>query len=310
MGWFSRKKQPKPLVPGRDRSSGGPQRPVYSYYAGRPAAPTSRTSSSGQSNARTSTNAPVKRRMPRLTAQTVVIVICSVLVLISLGNIVTVVPNSTVIVSADQDGHELSDTALESYAAAANELLKKSPLNRFKLTVDTSGIATSLRAEFPELESVVVTLPILGNRPVVYVASTTPVFALETPAGYYSLDKNGYVLAKLPTKDDSLIHLKDTSNRTPNPGDQYLASSITTFAYTMHYELTQAEITVNYLDLPVSAPYELVVHLTGEGYYIRTNLRADALQQSGAAIATLEYLSTGKPRQYLDVRTPERAYYR
>lgn len=307
MGWFSlrQKKKAKPLVPGRDRSSTGSQRPAYSYYSVPRPAPTG-----DRSPVRREGRAPVTTRRRRVSGQHVVFVICSVLVVFSLGKVFAVSQESSIVLSADTDTH-ITDAALDTYRATADELLAQSPLNRFKLTVDTYGIAAELKAQFPELESVVISLPILGNRPVVYVAPTTPVFALETPAGNYSVDKNGYVLARLTSQEQSLIILKDTSNRTPKPGEQYLASSITTFAATVHYELTQQSAgTIAYLDLPVSAPYELVAHLADAPYYIRFNLRADAMQQSGAVVATLGYLQGNTPSQYLDVRTPERAYYR
>jgi len=308
VGWslFRRNKQAKPLVPGRDRASASSKRQVYSYYSARPA---SNNRPAANKQGRGDKGHAKQQRLPRPSVYALVLGVCTILVLFSLGKVLIVSPESKIVVANSGENATIDTTQL--YQTEADNLLGSSVLNRFKPTIDTNGIAADLQKQFPELSSVIISIPILGNRPVIYVSPTPATFTLETPRGYYSMDAKGYILQKLPNQDTSLILIKDTTNRTPEPGAQYLATSITTFANTVNFELEQGGIgTVDYLDLPVSAPYELVAHLKGKSFYIRFNLRADATQQGGAVIATLKYLGGKTPSSYIDARTPERIYYR
>jgi hypothetical protein len=245
----------------------------------------------------------------QLSAYTVVVGICTLVVVVCIVKLLSVSQSSKVVVSATAN-HPVSQLAIESYTKAADALLKGSLLNRSKITLNTNGIESSLQKQFPELTSVVVTVPLVGNRLVIYVSPSKPAFVLQTGSGLYSIDAKGYVLTQLTTPTDGLVLLKETSSRTPKPGSQYLASSTMTFCSTVAYELEQGGVPLAYLDLPTSAPYELDAYVAAKPYYIRFNLQADAMQQSGAAVATLQQLGANTPGQYLDVRVSERAYYK
>jgi hypothetical protein len=79
---------------------------------------------------------------------------------------------------------------------------------------------------------------------------------------------------------------------------------------TVHYQFAQTDIKVNALVLPAKKAYEVNARLEGKPYIIRFNLQEDALQQSGAAIATIEQFGSTVPTGYLDVRVPGRVYYK
>lgn len=309
MGWFTRhtKKTP-PLIPGRDRMVvSGKTQPVYSYYAGRPASEKTRTTP--QVRNVSPANVTSRNRVRFLSTYSMVVLVCTVVVLICIVKLLAVTPNSKIMVSVSSD-YPVSQLATDSYAHTADGLLRGSLLNHSKLTLNSNGIASALQKQFPELTSVVVTVPLVGNRPVIYVAPSRPAFTLQAVSGLYSMDAKGYILSRLPSATAGLTLLKEASNRTPHPGTQYLASSTVSFSVTVAYELTQNGISVAYLDLPTSAPYELDAYVAAKPYHIRFNLQADAMQQSGAAVATLQQLGSTTPGQYLDVRVPERAYYK
>lgn len=309
MGWFSRNtKKAPPLVPGRDRTvMSGKTQPVYSYYAGRPISEKAR-SVPGQRTI-SAVKPTTQGRARRVSAYTVVVLVCAIVVVVCIVKLLAVTPNSKIIVAASSD-YPVSQLATDAYARAANTLLRGSFLNRSKLTLNSNGIASSLQKQFPELTSVVVTVPLVGNRPVIYVDPSKPAFAVETAGGSYSMDAKGYILARLSSSPASLTVLKETSSRTPRPGTQYLSSSTVSFCSTVSYELKQAGIPVAYLNLPAAAPYELDAYVSGKPFYIRFNIEDDAMQQSGAAVATLQQLGANTPGQYLDVRVSERVYYK
>lgn len=304
MGWFGKKQKP-PLVPGRDRVPvNAKARPVYSYYAGRDMS--DKVGKNKQSRTAFVTGSVARLRF---SAYVVVVALCTLVVVACVVKLLAVSNNSKVIISTVEN-YPTSKPATDTYAKAADSLLRGSLLNRSKLTLDTNGIATSLQKQFPELTSVVVTVPLVGNRPVIYVSPSKPAFTLQTGTGFYSMDAKGYVLAQLAKPADALTLLKEASNRTPKPGSQYLATSTVAFCVTVAYELKQGGVQVSYLDLPTSAPYELDAYVSEKPYRIRFNLQADAMQQSGAAVAAIQHFGASTPGQYLDVRVSERVYYK
>lgn len=310
MGWFTRRAQQNiPLVPGRSRT-GVPvrTRPVYSYYAARPIAGRDSRSASQLRNSSVTNQAPRNHRR-FVSTYTVVALICTIVVFVCVLKLLAVSPDSKIVVSAPSN-YPVSQLTTTAYAEAANTLLHSSILNRSKLTLNTNGIAHTLQERFPELTSVEVTVPLVGNRPVIYVAPSEPAFTLETSSGVYAMDAKGYILNHLPAPLPGLALLKEASSRQPRPGVQYLASSTVSFCTTVLYELKQGNVPVAYLSLPASAPYELDAYVSAKPYYIRFNLESDAMQQSGAAVATIQQLGANTPAQYLDVRVLERAYYR
>ncbi|QQS18018.1 hypothetical protein IPL68_05200 [Candidatus Saccharibacteria bacterium] len=90
-----------------------------------------------------------------------------------------------------------------------------------------------------------------------------------------------------------------------------MSASTVSFARTITYQLGQGGMSVARVELPADAPYEMRVRLTAKPYYLRFNLQADALQQSGGAIAVLRKTQNTQPiREYVDLRVLGRVYYK
>jgi hypothetical protein len=196
------------------------------------------------------------------------------------------------------------------YENAAHKLLNRSVTSRSKLTADFSGTSEQMRAEFPELQDVSMGVPLIGNRPIVYVQVAAPSLILQTSAGNFALSDNGVVLARLRAVPSGIPIVVDQSGSVPHAGKQYLPSSEVQFTRTVAFQLAAAHLNINTFVLPSNSPYELDVRLAGQAYFIRCNLEADAVTQSGAIIATVQKLGTSVPAGYLDVRVPGRVYYK
>ncbi len=304
--WGRRKqKQPQaPLVPGRDRPRRTEAaRQVYSYHSSR-----SSTLSGENVTARATRSGDEVRQQPaRSVLQQVITWGCVVVIGACAVKVLALTPHAKVVVSSNEAHVQLPT---DSYAETTNALMRRSALNRNKITLDANGIAQSIASQHPELTSVVVAPPLIGNRPVVYVATARPACVLQTPSGNYTVSDAGYILARTEVNVAGAPLLKDASNRPVVPGKQYLAGSTVEFVSTVAYQLQKAGVHVESFELPVKAPYELVARLAGVSYYVRFNLVADAMQQSGGAIAMLDQLGQNPPREYVDMRVPGRAYYR
>ncbi len=285
--------------------SGGPG-PAFSYYSNRGPEVRRERGQSRPEQVKTEKNKPSPRnpmaQMP-FWLLIVLAVICVVKVL-ALGTDPKVIIVGKTPVSANY----LQPASV--YADAAHKLLSSSITSHSKLTVNLNGTAQALEQEFPELQTVSLGLPLIGSRPIVYVQVANPTVVLQTVHGNYALNKAGVTLAKLHSIPAGVPLVADQSSTVPKPGKQFLSSSTVTFLVTQAYQLAAAHLTVSTFVLPAGNPYELDAHLAGQPYAIRFNLQADALTQSGAAIATIQQLGSTVPASYIDVRVPERVYYK
>jgi hypothetical protein len=197
-----------------------------------------------------------------------------------------------------------------TYAAAAQKLLAGSVTSRSKLTVDPTSVAAALKQQFPELLDVSMSIPLVSNRPVLYIQPATPTLILETAKGNYALNKAGVVLSRLHSLPADVPLVVDQSGLTPQGGKQVLPSGAVTFVTTVAYQFAAKHLSISTFVLSANTPYELDAHLEAQTYVVRFNLQTDALTQSGAALATLHQLDGAVPSQYLDVRVPSRVYYK
>ena len=203
------------------------------------------------------------------------------------------------------------------YQSAATKLLKKSVFNANKLTVNSLQIEDQLKSQFPELSEVSVVLPLLGHRPIIYVAANTPSLVLQSATQRVLLGDNGKALLyadQIKNLDAlKLPVVTDASGLALSVNQTLLPSSSVSFIHTISAEFAQKNIAIESLTLPAGAAYELDVKPQGVGYYVKFNLHSGtALQQAGTYLAVRQRLSTQNltPAAYIDVRLDGRAYYK
>jgi hypothetical protein len=308
---FRRKnKQPEASEPGRgqrNRSASSQQSisPAFSYYTNRSSNPEGRRVRSNGDNAD-----PASPETHRSVLPLIPIALLGLVVVVCLGKLLLLSTDPKVIVLGKTT---VSGSYLQSatvYQAAAQKLLSSSLMNRTKITANLDGTASSLERQFPELQAASVTLPLIGNRPIIYVQVAQPSVILQNAHGNFALNKSGLVLAKVSQLPFGIPVVVDQSGATPRPGHQYLPGSTLSFIGTVSYQFAAAKLGVSAFVLPTGSPYELDVRLEGKPYVVRFNLTGDPLAQSGGAIATVVQLGATTPANYIDVRVPGRVYYK
>ena len=280
-------------------------RPDLVYYANRRSRPITEQEGTS-SRSRGLLNAPIGTvRSTKLRRKPLFWLVAGVVV--SLIFQVTMLGGSSKVVVL-QDGSGSTEN-VTNYENTVNQLLKTSLFNRSKITIDTRGIAAELRQLHPEIESAIMTVPLFGGQPTMYIALSEPVFVLQQGTSRYILSASGYITS--PASDDIVLPLvQDDTGETVSVGKQLLPQSTVQFMKTVNYQFAQTDIKISALVLPAKKAYEINVRLDGKPYVVRFNLQEDALQQSGAAIATIEQLDSTVPTSYLDVRVPGRVYYK
>ncbi len=207
----------------------------------------------------------------------------------------------------------LQDTA--SYQLTVKKKLDSSWRNTNKVTVDASGIEQSLMDAYPELGRVSVTKPLLGRYLRVVIYPVKPSFILTTlESQAFLLDDSGRALVSVSQIKDSgelsVPTVDDASGVPVALGSQALPKQTVSFI-TSVVRLLEADSTeISNITLPRVAN-ELHVRTDGNPYFVKFSLQDDPTQQTGTFLAAKNRLQKNKviPKQYIDVRVPERAYY-
>lgn len=208
------------------------------------------------------------------------------------------------------------------YQEAATKLISNTPTNRNKLTINTTAISSQLREQFPELQSVTVGLPLIGDTPTIYLRPADPALVLVTDNETFIVDQQGRALSTM-TSEAQLTRLKvptvtDNSKLNFELGDQALSRSVTTFIQTVARQHRAHKADIRAMILPAGSS-ELDVYPAGKPYFIKYNVHtatADAEKaatlQAGTYEAVRRHLEAKNqtPDQYVDVRLPGRAYYK
>lgn len=304
---FGRNKKPvEPDVGRRRQAADRPgSSPAFSYYSSTnrtldrsPEAPDRRGSPVAE---------PAKRR--RLQLRSLASRLPLILVVVAVGLLlfkVLTLSSSPRVVVVGQDASYIQESGV--YAQAAQKLLATSKLNAFKPTADLNGVAKRLQTEFPELQTVSITAPLVGSKPIVYVMPAQSGILLQVGDTSYAVNGSGVVLAEVadPSKPQG-IRVIDQAGVQPVPGKRILPASTISFLQRFGYQLQAKGQAVDSMTLPAANPYEVDVRLTGKPYFVKTNVQGNPVEQAGTVLAVQNQVS---PAEYLDVRVPGRVYYK
>ncbi len=243
------------------------------------------------------------------------LLILMVVVLASLVNILSLTDTAKVVpLTTDKSQPLLRPTA--AYQQAANQALRQKVWNRNKITIDTGQLSRQLLKQFPELNGVSVTVPLLAHQPIVYVEPAQPALILAANNGAFVVSSSGKALLKAGTPDQlqqpTLPVVSDQSSLSASLDHQVLARSSVRFIQTVVAQLAAKQFSIAGLVLPPGAS-ELDVHLNGKSYFIKFNLESnDPTGEAGTFLATISQLQHQNitPASYVDVRVPGRAYYK
>lgn len=289
-----------------------PGRPsvVFSYYkSSRP-----RTNDSPTNAPKDAPQPPMPRRARRFIRKT-----SSILVVIGLLTVVIVsliiAPQPKIKILGDKNSQFFLQDS-EIYRSAAQQIIASTPLNRNKVTFDTSEVSEQMRRIFPELSAVSVSLPLVGWQPTVYVQAFSPSLVLiGGSSGDFVLDPDGRAFApgslrgsldklKVPiVRDQSGLQIKERQIALP--------SNQVAFISEVYRQLQAKNVEIIGITLPAGEG-ELEVQVKNKPYIVRFNLYGDAREGAGRYLAAASYLqSRGQaPSDYIDVRVDGRVFYK
>jgi hypothetical protein len=201
------------------------------------------------------------------------------------------------------------------YQNAASKILSSSIWNENKITVDTGGLSRKLMAEFPQISSVSMTLPLLSRTPIIYIDHGKPTLILVKSNSAYVVDQNGRAMYKGANAQSFSVGtspiVTDQSGLPVKLDSQVIPTTYIAFIQTVSNQLQANNMQVSSMTLPASSS-ELDVGIVGQPYIIKFNLENnDPRQQVGTFLATIAQLQSQNitPSKYVDVRIDGRAYY-
>jgi hypothetical protein len=187
-------------------------------------------------------------------------------------------------------------------------------MNKSKLTFDSNSVTEGLQKQFPEVANAIITIPLIGHRPVVHIAVSSPAFILGSSSGAYYVSSDGKPLVRVNEVANPLSNMITVTDETNLPvtiGKQILPTDTVSFITAVIKQLQATNTPVQSVTLPLEAN-ELQVRIVDEPYAVRYNTLGDPRVETGTFLAVRKRLegSGEKPKEYIDVRVEARAYYK
>ena len=201
----------------------------------------------------------------------------------------------------------------DHYEKIANELMTKDIFNKSKISFDTRTYKENLLKAIPELQDVVVSVPLVGRNIVLGLTFVKPAYLYTVNNINYVLGSDGVILSEASGVSSEVLgplkRLTDVAPLKVSIGQTVLLSSDILFINKVFNDLEGAKKEIKSVTLPEGAG-ELYVSLVNEPYSIKFSLLGDAQTQIGAYIATIEKLQAEgtMPSEYIDVRLGERVF--
>lgn len=291
------------IEPRNRNAAPGTNAPVFSYYSSRSGSEVERGRYEPPK-----THRQGLERLKHLPTIVALIVIVGCLVYASLLN-----DRPRVMIVASSTGKPLQRPT-QVYEEYISTQLGSSVMNKSKLTFDGTSVTEGLQKQFPEVANAIVTLPLVGHRPVVHIAVSSPAFVLASSSGAYYISNEGKPLVRVTEVVNPLpnmITVTDETNLPITVGKQILPTDTVTFISGVIKQLQATNTPIQSVTLPLEAN-ELQVRIVGQPYVVRYNALGDARVQTGTFLAVKKRLDDNReaPKEYIDVRVEERAYYK
>jgi hypothetical protein len=208
--------------------------------------------------------------------------------------------------------------SLDNYKSGIKHIWSDSPMNQTKLTASTSRLKARILQAYPELEEVEIHVPLMGTSPVITLKpATSRLMIINNQGALLLVDINGKALidlqnAEFTGNNETIPNIIDETGLELKPGAYALTSDQVAFLVHLHKGLVKAKLPIKEIVLP-AIPNQVNVGLQNKSYILKFNLSGDAVTGVGAYLAFIKELrQTGAPQptKYVDLRAPEKVFYR
>jgi hypothetical protein len=307
---FKRRRQNNEVKRNRPQIEQG-SRKVFSYYASRDSSESMRQQRyQTESSRRGVLGGSMLRRLPVSSKFLILVVVPAAVIALFYNTFLST--TAQMVITGDPEKRMLLKDPSD-YAEASEKALKASALNRSKFTFDSGKVEQAISKQFPELAETNVTIPFIGNSPVVKLVPAEPAALLVARDGRsFVVDRWGRIISSdVGSAPKGLVMILDQSGITSKVGDKILPSDDMRFIRSVNHQLQAKKLSVTSVSLP-AAGRQADVRLAGKPFYVKFSLAGDVLQQTGAYLSVQQKLDKEKktPSEYIDVRVGDRVYYK
>jgi hypothetical protein len=185
--------------------------------------------------------------------------------------------------------------------------------NRNKITFDQKAVVSSLKRDYPEINTVDVELPVFSSKPIVRLDIAPPSFFLKEGATDYIVDGNGRIIASKSQYPSikNLPTINDESGYRAKPGSLVLGRPSVDFIKQLIKACQTHSVKISSMTLPTTAQ-ELDLRMQGQPYFVKIYLGGDPVTQIGQFLAAKAEFGRKniQPASYLDVRVSGKVFYK
>lgn len=212
-------------------------------------------------------------------------------------------------VSAQKDESQYNDEVTRLWAGSWRNLSK--------FTVDGSATEQDILKAYPELAAANIQIPLLGRQATIELIPTTAVLRVESNGTASYVGADGKVLTdNLPNSSAAgMLVVRDETNVTFAPGDQVMPSDHVRFLLQLDAQLRADGVANPSLALSNQAANQVTMTTPDHAYYVK--FQADSPETVrravGSYLAVRRRAESGagaRPGEYIDVRIPEKVFYR
>lgn len=194
----------------------------------------------------------------------------------------------------------------------ATEYLQ-SGLKRFKFALDNEDLSQVINAEFPQVNGVVVQAPLFSRGLTVTGELRVPLAHLERGENSFIIDQHGAIYTDTSVDISNLPKIKDTSAISASDTDYELPRSTILFTRDFNNIVLEKKISDKPITLTVTnQPRELIWRPPNTSYDVKLLANRDPLDQAQEYRQLRDYFLENNiiPREYVDLRVDDTAYYR
>lgn len=202
-----------------------------------------------------------------------------------------------------------------SYREGVERIWRQRLLNQSKVTIQTNRLSAEIEQQFPEIESAKVELPLMGRLSNVVITPGTPALILVTQKGGFYINSSGKAMARVDQVTGntlgSITAVRDDSGLIPEPGKQALPRQTMLIILQVIELSDSAKLPLETVTLP-QTPNQLDITIKGSSYVVKLSLEQDPRQGIGALMALRDKFVSDNinPTQYIDLRVPDKAFYK
>jgi len=203
------------------------------------------------------------------------------------------------------------NNVVEPYRTTINEYFDDNPLRKSKLFFNGQDLSNYITSRHPEVQEFTMSSSLIFDDKFI-IETKQAAFVWQSRTQSYLGDFEGVVYATTDGVDASgLPLLKDQTALEPSLGDKVAPSSSLRYVKAIEEELAAGSLKPEFFSIPVAAR-EVHLDIAGKPYYVKFSLDRSVVGQISELQKAIGYIDKNNVpvRDYIDIRTEDKAYYR